>query len=152
VTSKAQYIDVVRATLPVTFPSTSPSTLPVDGIRTAQKDDSEHQAIRDLERDVVVVNGHLYKAGPGGWTLIVNWLVDLMVSRVGKAWEEGSGKPGGGNPTDTASSSSSSSSTCCRHDLFTVFAKKCLKAVNRVSCSPLAIHIRMFIKSWAPRF
>ena len=121
VADKAQYLDIAKATLPVAFLLSS-STMNSSSTTTAQKDESEHQAIRDIERDVIVVNGQLYRAGPGGWALIVDWLVDLMVSRVSKVWE--------GHGEASAGSSSAIRGTK-RPATYVDFAKQCLKAVNR---------------------
>lgn len=46
------------------------------------KDGGDHQSSRDIERDVLVVNGVLYKPGTGGSARVLTWLKDIMLALV----------------------------------------------------------------------
>lgn len=42
------------------------------------KDEGEHQSMRDVERDVLRLNGVVFRAGLGGYPKVVRWLEDVM--------------------------------------------------------------------------
>lgn len=48
----------------------------------AKGDETEHQSMRDIERDVLSLNGVVYKAGLGGYPKVVRWLTQVMQEAV----------------------------------------------------------------------
>jgi hypothetical protein len=73
--SKEAYVAAVRAALPLLL-AVGPeegAAAAVDASSSA-KDATEHQSMRDIERDELVLNGHRYKGGQGSYAKVVAWL------------------------------------------------------------------------------
>jgi hypothetical protein len=82
---KEMYLRVLwdHTALPVTVRLHRPGFMNTSASSAAAvRDGSEHQSMRDVERDQLCLDGTLYKAGLGGYSRVLQWLRGAMEARL----------------------------------------------------------------------
>jgi len=124
---KEMYMRVLRRhkALPTSLRLQRPAVVNVSSSSSSSGGDgSQHQSMRDLERDQLALDGCLYKPGLGGYARVLQWLRGAMEARL---QECGAAAAGGGPDLEQLLGGTAASTK------LEAYAKEMLRRINRTN-------------------